>query len=173
MTAPVIIFYLFAGVAAFAAFGILFSKNVFKAALFLLACLLSVAALYVFAFAEFVAVTQILIYAGGILVVIIFGIMLTSKLSGKPLAVSNNNLFSGLGVSITLFVLLTYFISHDLEKSGAVTLAVTEPVETIGRNFITGFSLPFELTGILLLAALVGAAVITSVTKTKTPDDPH
>jgi NADH:ubiquinone oxidoreductase subunit 6 (subunit J) len=163
MTAPVIIFYIFAGTAALAAFSILFSKNVFKAALFLLACLLAVAALYVFAFAEFVAVTQILIYAGGILVVIIFGIMITSKLSGKPL----HNAVSGLSTSIVLFGLLVYFISHDLEPMNAASLSVREPVESIGLNLMTTFSLPFELTGILLLAALVGAAVMTSFTKTK------
>jgi NADH:ubiquinone oxidoreductase subunit 6 (subunit J) len=167
MTAPVIIFYIFAGTAALAAFGILFSKNVFKAALFLLACLLAVAALYVFAFAEFVAVTQVLIYAGGILVVIIFGIMITSKLSGKPLQVTNNNAVSGLSASIVLFGLLVYFISHDLEPMNAASLPVTEPVESIGLNLMTTFSLPFELTGVLLLAALVGAAVMTSFTKTK------
>jgi NADH:ubiquinone oxidoreductase subunit 6 (subunit J) len=65
--------------------------------------------------------------------------------------------------------MLTYFISHDLEKSETVSLGVTAPVQAIGLNFITTFSLPFELTGILLLAALVGAAVITSVAKTKNP----
>src|SRR5689334_22515660 len=106
MNIVTLVFYFFMFIAAASAAGILLIKNVFKGALLLLICLLSLAAVYVLAFAEFVAITQIMIYAGGILVVIIFGIMLTSKISGKPLVVQNANWFGGLLVSITLLVLL-------------------------------------------------------------------
>src|SRR5687767_9782869 len=90
-----ILFYFFMLLAAISAGAIVFSKNVFKSALFLLICLLSIAALYVLSFAEFLAVAQVLIYAGGILVIIIFGIMLTTRISGRPLVVENTNIFSG------------------------------------------------------------------------------
>src|SRR5436190_10076770 len=95
-------FYSFEILAVLSAIGILFIRNVFYGALLLLVCLLSLAAIYVLAFAEFIAVSQILIYAGGILVLIIFGIMITSRISGKSLVVGNNNVFAGLlaGISI-------------------------------------------------------------------------
>jgi NADH:ubiquinone oxidoreductase subunit 6 (subunit J) len=105
-----IIFYFFISLTALSALGIVFSKNVFRSALLLLVSLLSVAAIYVLSFAEFIAVTQILIYAGGILVVIIFGIMLTTKISGRPLVVENTHLFSGAVAGISLLVLLVRYL---------------------------------------------------------------
>ena len=98
MTVTFIIFCFFLLSAFSGAIAILFSKNVFKAALWLLVCLLSVAALFVLSFAEFVAIAQVLIYAGGVLIVILFGIMFTTKMNNKPLAVGNTNLFPGFSV---------------------------------------------------------------------------
>ena len=76
-------FYFFEAFAAISAIALIFIKNVFYGALLLIICLLCLAGIYIMAFAEFIAVTQILVYAGGILVVIIFGIMLTTKISGN------------------------------------------------------------------------------------------
>jgi NADH:ubiquinone oxidoreductase subunit 6 (subunit J) len=168
MSLPAFIFYFFLLVAASSAVGILFSKNVFKAALLLLLCLLSVAALYVLAFAEFIAITQILIYAGGLLVVIIFGIMITTNLTGKPLLVSHSNIFSGILAGSLLLGLLINLISGIKGMSlptGSSTAIST--LEIIGVNLITKFALPFELTGVLLLVALIGAAVMASFMKSK------
>jgi NADH-quinone oxidoreductase subunit J len=164
MTIVKVLFYFFMASAAVSAGAILFSKNVFKSALFLLVCLLSVAALYVLSFAEFLAVTQILIYAGGILVVIIFGIMLTTRLSGRPLIVDNTNIFGGIIAGAALFWLL---VSHI--PSGAMDEQSVNPesVSVIGLILFRDYSLPFEVAGILLLVALIGAAVITSRLKPK------
>jgi NADH-quinone oxidoreductase subunit J len=161
------IFYFFLLTAAASAIGILFSKNVFKAALLLLLCLLSVAALYVMAFAEFVAITQILIYAGGLVIVIIFGIMITTNLTGKPLQVSHSNLFSGILVGCLLLGLLINLIAGP--EAAPVTSAgvPATSLEIIGVNLITKFALPFELTGVLLLVSLIGAAVVASFMKSK------
>jgi NADH-quinone oxidoreductase subunit J len=167
MNLVAIIFYFFVLLAALSAMGILLMKNVFKAALLLLICLLCLAAIYILAFAEFVAVTQILIYAGGVMVVIIFGIMLTSRLAGKPLEVNNANIFSGLLASIILLILLVNFYSKYFTITNSGSLPTTGSIETIGINFMTKFALPFEIAGILLLVALIGAAVITSFMKIK------
>lgn len=167
MTWVTYVFYFFVLTAAGSAIGILLSRNVFKGALFLLTCLLSLAAVYVLAFAEFVAITQILIYAGGILVVIIFGIMLTTKISGKPLQVRNTDIFSGLLVMFVLLGLLVIYIPTDLVLPSSNALNPAENISTIGISFMTTFSLPFELAGILLLVALIGAAVISSFAKPK------
>src|SRR5687767_14569697 len=103
-----LIFYVFLFLTVASCLTILFTRHVFKAALLLLTCLLSIAALYIFLSAEFVSVTQIMIYAGGIVVVIVFGIMLTSKISDKALHVHNKHVFGGLLTGLSLFIILYY-----------------------------------------------------------------
>ena len=165
MITVTIISYVFLALAALASVAILLSKNVFKSALFLLICLLSLAGIYVLAFAEFLAVTQILIYAGGILVVIIFGIMLTTKISGKPLVVNNGNIFGGILAGISVFVVLAkYLPGKSFIKSDDLK---AENISEFGLQVFIDYSLPFEVAGLLLLIALIGAGVITSYLKTK------
>jgi NADH:ubiquinone oxidoreductase subunit 6 (subunit J) len=168
MSIPNFMFYFFEVLAAIAAFGVLFTRNVFYGALMLIVCLLSIAGIYVLSFAEFIAVTQILVYAGGILVVIIFGIMLTTKISGKPLLVASRNWFAAVITGSFFFGLLTRLFSME-------TFPGTEPVQQIGSNtlqsfgalLLTDFLLPFEIAGVLLLLALIGAAVTASTLKHK------
>lgn len=165
MKAVNILFYFFITLAALTALGILLSKNVLKSALLLLISLLSVSALYVLSLAEFVAVTQILIYAGGILVVIIFGIMLTTKISGRPLVVENANIFSGAIAGISMLVLLIRYLPSESIPAGTGLQA--QNISVIGLKIFSAYSLPFEVAGILLLIALIGAAVVTSPIKTR------
>jgi NADH:ubiquinone oxidoreductase subunit 6 (subunit J) len=165
MTFTSIIFYFFMVVAGGAAIGILFSKNVMKAALLLLLCLLGIAGLYILTYAEFVAITQILIYAGGILVIIVFGIMLTSKIGEHHLRVDHGYIFSGVLVGLSLLALLTKSMWN--ETLGAPSNAFPSTAQSVGMNLITRFALPFEISGILLLITLVGAAVMASFTKSK------
>jgi NADH:ubiquinone oxidoreductase subunit 6 (subunit J) len=167
MSLPTLLFYFFSTIAAFSAIGILLIKNVFKAALLLLLCLLALAALYVLAFADFVATTQILIYAGGILVVIIFGIMLTSKLSGRPQGIDHAHIFGGTLVALPLCILLIISITKAPTPPMPAYMPTAGNLQVIGMNFMTDFALPFELAGILLLVALIGAAVTTSFLKSK------
>lgn len=164
-----ILFYFFEVVAALAALSLVLVRNVFYGALILVVCLLSLAAIYVLAFAEFVAVTQILIYAGGILVVIIFGVMLTAKIAGKPLVVKHTNLMGGTLACVSMFILLLYFLSSQkFFESGEDNIPATDTaINTIGIGLMTEFVLPFEVAGILLLAALIGAAVIASSIKSR------
>ncbi|MEX2235562.1 MAG: NADH-quinone oxidoreductase subunit J [Cyclobacteriaceae bacterium] len=165
MNGVTILFYFFIILAGVSAGAIVFSKNVFKSALFLLVSLLSVAALYVLSFAEFLAVAQILIYAGGILVIIIFGIMLTTKISGRPLVVENTHILSGGIAGISLFILLTRFLPSL--PSGATSGLQPEDIRVIGLAIFSRYPVPFEVAGLLLLIALVGAAVVTSHLKSK------
>lgn len=164
MTFIQVLFYFFMFMAGAAALAILFSKNVFKSAIFLLMSLLSIAALYVLSFAEFLAVTQILIYAGGITVLIIFGIMLTTRISGKPLAVTNKHIISGGTAAIAFFIVIVRYLP-DLSNDG--TPLEPRNISATGLELFSRYSLPFEIAGLLLLVALVGAAVITSQLKSK------
>jgi NADH:ubiquinone oxidoreductase subunit 6 (subunit J) len=161
-------FYFFEAMAALSAFGILFTRNVFYGALLLIVCLLSVAGIYVLSFAEFIAVTQILVYAGGILVVIIFGIMLTTKISGKPLHVSSNNWLAAVIVgSFFLGLLIRLFSQVSFQRTAPVEHFSDNTFQIIGTLLLSDFLLPFEIAGILLLAALIGAAVTASHLKNK------
>jgi len=149
------LFYFFGLLAAMAAFGVLLTKHVFYGALLAIVCLLALAGIYVLLYAEFVAVAQILVYAGGILVVILFGIMLTSKISGRPLVVTNRNVFSGALAAVSLFgILVIQFKDLVLPVSAPNPAGMTQ----IGTDLMTVFVLPFEIGGILLLVALLGAA---------------
>jgi NADH-quinone oxidoreductase subunit J len=161
-------FYFFEVLAVIAAFGVLFTRNIFYGALFLIVCLLSIAGIYILSFAEFIAVTQILVYAGGILVVIIFGIMLTTKISGKPLLVTSRNWFAAVitgsfffGLLIRLFSMETFPTTAPIQQISSNTL------QTFGTLLLTNFLLPFEIAGVLLLLALIGAAVTASTSKHK------
>jgi NADH:ubiquinone oxidoreductase subunit 6 (subunit J) len=159
------LFYFFEVLAAISALGLLFTRHVFYGAILVIVCLLSLAGIYILAFAEFVAVVQILIYAGGILIVILFGIMLTSKISGKPLLVENNNTFSGGLICITVFAFLAYYFSQEkFIVSGPSPQQ--DSIRLVGANILVPYLLPFEIAGVLLLIALVGAAVTASSTKT-------
>jgi NADH:ubiquinone oxidoreductase subunit 6 (subunit J) len=163
MTFQIALLYFFFFLTALSAGSLLFTKNVFKGALLLLTCLLSIAAIYVFAFAEFVAITQIMIYAGGILVVIIFGIMLTTKLSGKPLAVKNTHIFPGMLVGIAVMTLLSSSFREVFNTTKSITQVPPEnAVTATGIQLMSTYVLPFEIAGILMLIALLGAAVITT-----------
>jgi NADH:ubiquinone oxidoreductase subunit 6 (subunit J) len=168
MTLYQMIFYFFAAVAVTAVIGIFVTKNIFKAAIFLLICLLSVAAIYVTLAADFVAVTQILIYAAGIVVLLIFGIMLTTKIAGKPLLITNSKMFPGLLIGVVLFALLMNVLSsYQLVPRPPGPVAAKNNIEQIGMNLLTEYALPFEVAGMLLLIALIGAIVTTSFTKSK------
>lgn len=163
MIAPVL-FYFFVAIAASSALAILFSKNVFRSALSLLVTLLSIAGLFVLSYAEFVAVAQILVYAGGVLVIILFGVMLTSKISGRALLVEHKHVASGALVGIGLLVLLSSYLTAPVNGNNILPQGVAD----IGIAIFGEYALPFEVAGILLLIALVGAAVITAQLKSRT-----
>lgn len=168
MSAAVILHYFFLIAAAIATILLLLVRNVLYGALLLIIVLLSLAGLYVLSFAEFLAIAQILVYAGGVLVLIIFAIMLTSQLNDKPLLIDHSNRFAGSIVGITLFAIMTYLLGSQIGLQASDTPELFS-VPTLGRLMMTGYVLPFELTGIVLLVALIGAAVIASAYPSKRP----
>jgi NADH-quinone oxidoreductase subunit J len=167
MTLVSFLFYFFEAVAALSAIGLALVRNVFYGALMLIVCLLALAGLYVLAFAEFIAVTQILVYAGGILVVIIFGIMLTTQISGKPMKVEHAHTFAGALVAFMTFSFLLYVLSKESFSSEVLKTEVTpfNNINAIGIALMSEYMLPFEIGGLLLLIALIGASVVASTIK--------
>ncbi|MDX1905295.1 MAG: NADH-quinone oxidoreductase subunit J [Thermonemataceae bacterium] len=147
---------------ALSAIGILLTKNILYAALGLLLALLGIAGLFALAGADFLAVSQIVVYIGGILVLLLFGIMLTTRANGQIIPQTNNHNWLWGGVlGAGLFGILTKFIfetQHNWQPKGQNITDST--ISTLGINLMTDYLLPFEVIAILLLVALVGASLI-------------
>ncbi|MCE7068416.1 NADH-quinone oxidoreductase subunit J [Dyadobacter sp. CY326] len=159
-------FYGFSILAIASALFILFSKNLIYGAFALFLAFLGVAALYVLAGADFLGVTQIMIYVGGILVLLIFGIMLTQKTKSDDPKVHNRveilikREIWGFLIGTGLFVfLIKIIISADFKMAGD-SISSKSTIKTIGVELMTSHLLPFEIAAILLLVTLVGAAYL-------------
>ncbi|WP_229236197.1 NADH-quinone oxidoreductase subunit J [Emticicia sp. TH156] len=167
-----IAFFFIASITIGGAVYLLFTRNVLYAAFSLLVTLLGMAGLYVFAGADFLAVSQIMIYVGGILILMIFGIMLTNKTKDKQAAdkvntilVSHHNRFWGVLVAGLLFLgFLKVIFTANFHLITRQTIQGTT-VNKIGVELMTNYVLAFELIGLLLLATLVGAAYVAKKDK--------
>ena len=136
------------------------SPNLVHSAVSLLFTLFGVAGLYVFLYADFLAATQVVIYVGGILVLIIFGVMLTNKID-KPIIESNSsNKIIGVFISGFIFLILSIIIFQTNWNALPNNSEGSSTVALIGRLILGDYLLPFELISILLLAALTGAAML-------------
>jgi NADH-quinone oxidoreductase subunit J len=168
MNLPLVLLCIFAFLTVISAAGVLLFRNVLYAAFSLLITFLGVAALYVLAGADLLAVVQIVIYVGGVLVLLIFGIMLMQRSAGQGPVSGTGNRFIGLLAAGSLFGLLfTVIMSVNARSIGWIGRAeaagntVTQTtLPDIGLNLMTTSVLPFEVAGILLLVALIGAAYI-------------
>jgi NADH:ubiquinone oxidoreductase subunit 6 (subunit J) len=153
-----ILLYFFLALACISAGYILFTNNVLYAAFSLALTFLSIAALYVLASAEFLAVTQIMIYVGGIVVLIIFGVMLTNKLSDRKVGSGSHNKFIAFLVASGLFTMMVYTIRQI--NFPLLSTTSLPNIKILGVGLMSDYLLPFELAAVLLLIALVGATVI-------------
>jgi NADH-quinone oxidoreductase subunit J len=164
------VFWAFAALALGGALAVLLTRNVLYAAFFLLLTLLGVAGLFVLAGADFLAVAQIMIYVGGVLVLIIFGVMLITRpvpgvmsVQATPnrLLTGHRNPWLAAGVAGALFIA---FVGVIIRANFALLNRPVKPwpttIDTIGKQLMTEYVVPFEVISILLLAALVGAAYL-------------
>lgn len=153
-------FYLFSFLIIVAALAVVTMRNIFHCALFLILCLFSVAGIYVLLHAEFLAAVQVLIYVGAVSILIIFAIMLTSRLAGRDVPMANEQTFLGGFMSLVLLFTLVYALKETIFR---VTAQAPAPQTTlrIGRMLLTDYVLPFELVSVLLLATLIGAIIIS------------
>jgi len=154
-----IVFWFFVVMTIAAALMVVLSKNLIYAAIALLVTFLGVASMYVFLWADFMAGTQVMIYIGGILILLLFGIMLTTKITS--VRISHTNVQKGVGALIVaaIFMGLIWMINF----TPWLQISSQEPQQTvhdIGTLLMTDFLLPFEVASVLLLGALIGAAVL-------------
>ncbi len=163
MTAELILFLILALVAIGAALGLLFSRNAVYAALFLVLNFMTVAVFYLLLNAPFLAMAQVTIYAGAIMVLFLFVIMLlgTKKLKTRGENLWQRRLAIGLGV-VLLGELVTLFFVQGWRGTliGDIGSEFGSP-ESIGIVLFNQYLLPFEITSILLLVGMIGAIVLT------------
>ena len=158
MSGSEIVFAIVFAVAGIAGTLLVSSKNVVHAALYLVAALGSIAALFLLLGAEFVGWTQILIYVGAIVVLLLFGIMLTKAPIGGT-TLDNQQRGVAFVVAAGTFGVLTWLI-WDAFGDKEVPLDQAVRTADIGKSMFDRFVLPFEAISVLLLAALVGAIVL-------------
>jgi NAD(P)H-quinone oxidoreductase subunit 6 len=154
------VFYLVAIITVGSAAMVAFSRNIIYSAFSLLGAFGGVAGIYVFLGADFVAAVQLLIYVGGILVLVLFAVMLTHRITDVQIT----NRAAGRLPALIVTGVLLYLLEETVRGTSwakAKELVYKATTGTIGDLFLESYLLPFELASLVLLAALIGAVVIS------------
>lgn len=154
-----LIFYLFAAITVISAFFVVTNRNIVYSAFFLMFTFFGVAGIYVLLGADFVAMVQLIVYVGGILILLLFGVMLTNKITNVEIKTGTINMYPAvIGVGLLSGALLASLITSNWK-----TFPTAAPLPTtaaLGKMLLQEYVLIFELLGIILLIALIGAASI-------------
>lgn len=160
------LFYLFAAVAGGSAIGVVAARDVVRMAVALLFTLLGVSGLYFLLNAEFLAAVQLVVYAGGTLILIVFGVMLTSKGPCGSFDPKRGEVVLAVAVGAVLLAALVVAIlnwtrAHPSPAAADDANGTTAyPMATLGQALLGDYLVPFELASVLLLAAMIGAAYL-------------
>jgi NADH-quinone oxidoreductase subunit J len=163
--AQTIFFYAIAAVMVAAAVAVVTTRNVVRAALALIVVFAGVAAQFLVLAAEFVAVTQVLVYIGAIMVLMLFGIMLTRARIGREVGMTNEHWWVGVLTGVLLlgvmgYALVDYWGDDKLPAERMIDSVDGSNTATVSDSIFSTYLIPFEVVSVLLLAALVGAIVI-------------
>ncbi len=152
-----IIFYLFAAVTVLSAFFVVTTRNIVHSAFYLLFTLFGIAGLYVLLGADFIAIVQLTIYVGGILILLLFGVMLTNKITNVQIKSGTLQVLpASIGVGLFAGILAAALINTNWIYAPSANPQTT--AYSIGTVLLQDYVVVFELLGILLLVALIGAA---------------
>ncbi|MCH2319745.1 MAG: NADH-quinone oxidoreductase subunit J [SAR202 cluster bacterium] len=156
MTGSLILFYIAATLVILGGIGVVITKNIVYAAFSLLVSMIGIAGVFLLAFAEFLALVQILIYGGAVVIVILFALMLTRIEDFRDLSDSRNRPLALL-VSLILFAVLVASLIQTPTSTGERShVSMVE----LGESLFTDWAIPFEVASLVLLVALIGAIVI-------------
>ena len=155
-----LVFYLIAAVTIASAAGVAFLRNIVHSALCLLGAFAGVVGLYAYLAADFVAVVQLLVYIGGILVIVIFAVMLTHRIADVQVSNRSVGVAPALAVTAGVFLLLFRIVLTTSWKVRELPDAEPTTYE-IGNLFLGKYVLPFELASLVLLASIIGAIVLS------------
>lgn len=154
------VFYTLAGVIVAAALSMVHARNLFHAGLALITCFLGVAGLYVLLNAPFIAALQVLIYAGAIAVILLFGFMLTHHVMRDEGNKRFTQRLAGLGTALATGAVLVACVAVSPWYGTLQPQGHADNLNEMGQQLLTTYLLPFELASAFLLAALVGAIMI-------------
>lgn len=152
-------FLVIAAVSGFAAVRLVTNKNLVHSALYLVVTLLGMALIFLLMTAEFLAWVQVLVYVGAVVVLILFGLMLTRAPIGKT-ATDRHQPWLAAPVAILLFAVTAPLLWRTFDGQMVSLERTSGNTEALGMELFTRFVLPFELVSVLLLAALVGAVFL-------------
>ncbi len=154
-----IIFYFFAAITIISAFFVVTTKNIIHSAYNLLLTFFGVAGIYVLLGADFIAIVQLIVYVGGILILMLFGVMLTNKITNVSIKTEAAYVIpSSIVVGLFTGILIAVLVNTNWK-----VFPSEQPVPTtrsLGVVMMNEYAVIFELLGILLLIALIGAASI-------------
>jgi NADH-quinone oxidoreductase subunit J len=171
ITPGALVFFGLATLVVASAAGVAFSRNILYAGFALLGTLGGIAGLYLYMGADFLGIAQLIIYVGGILVLILFAILLTNKIGDVRITNLSVSLPIGGAVAAILLLLLAYV---GTQTTWPETEAVVTPTTArLGDAFLREYLLPFELASVILLMALVGAMVIARRAAKEDPRGPE
>ena len=159
MTAQEYAFAVIAAVGSISAIAVVTARNVVHAALYLVVALLSVGATFLLLGAEFAGWVQILIYVGAIVILFLFGLMLTKAPIGRD-TLDNTRRWLGVLVALGVFAGLVFLIQDAFPLDEQHFRVFTASTGSVGESMFRDFVLPFEAISFLLLAALIGAIVL-------------
>ena len=160
MSITTVVFYLLAAITVGSALGVALANNVVYSAFALMGTLLGVSATFVLLGADFLGMVQLLVYVGGILVLTLFAVMLTHRISDVNVS---NRAVGRLPAAILVGIAFLWML-HVAGQAAWVVKETGAPAPTtyaIGHAFLTTYVLPFEIASVVLLAALIGAVVVS------------
>ena len=156
MTLSVLAFWILSVLLVGSALAVVLSKNLFHAVLWLALALTGTAGIFLLLNAEFLAAVQLLLYAGGIITIVVFAIVVTERLVGERLSQTNRGVVSGALVAIALLaVIVNTLMQRELPSTPLPQLS--DITRLMGEQVLTTFVLPFELLALLMLVAMLGA----------------
>lgn len=153
-------FYIFAGVSLGSAIGAAISRNIVRTAVCLLGTLGGVAGLYFLMNANLLAAIQLIVYAGGTLILIVFGVMLTSKSPWVEMKPTRKQVAGAVVLALLLATGLIMLMYRADWSTPSGTLVASPRVEDVGRALLTDYLVPFEAASVLLLVVMIGAAYL-------------
>lgn len=154
-----VLFYIFAAVVLGCSLAICVSTNIVRMAVYLFGTLASVAVLYFMLLANFLGVIQLMVYAGGTLILLIFGVMLTSKSPWARFDVKRTEMIAA-GLVCVLFAACLLFVVLDTEWKTTDVPVTGSTVAQFGYALLTDYLVPFEAVSVLLLVVMIGAAMM-------------
>ena len=157
MILETIAFWALAVLLVCSALAVVLSKNLFHAVLWLALALVSTAGIFLTLNAEFIAAVQVLLYAGGVITVVVFAIVVTERLIGEKLSQTNRRIGAGAVVSIGLAALLVRAIAQASPNLARPEIGLTLTGD-LGATLIGRYVLAFELLAVLLLVGMIGAS---------------